>query len=66
MLLIWLKKQTATQKYQILKKNTNHDHEKYITTAEFNTMSGSVFNARLTQANVIAKTDFDAKLSGLN
>ena len=60
------KKTDCHPKISNIEKNTNHDHEKYITTAEFNTMSGSVFNARLTQANVIAKTDFDAKLSGLN
>ena len=29
-------------------------------------MAANVFNARLAQANVITKTDFDAKLSGLN
>ena len=29
-------------------------------------MAASVFNARLSQANVITKTDFAAKLSGLN
>ena len=29
-------------------------------------MSASVFNARLAQANLITKTDFDAKLSSLN
>ena len=29
-------------------------------------MAASVFNARLTKANVITKTDFDAKLSGIN
>ena len=29
-------------------------------------MAGSVFNARLAQANLITKTDFDAKLSSLN
>ena len=29
-------------------------------------MAVSVFNARLAQANLITKTDFDAKLSGLN
>ena len=29
-------------------------------------MAASVFNVRLAQANVITKTDFDAKLSGLN
>ena len=29
-------------------------------------MAANVFNERLAQANVITKTDFDAKLSGLN
>ena len=29
-------------------------------------MAASVFNARLEQANLITKTDFDAKLSSLN
>ena len=29
-------------------------------------MAATVFNARLAQANVITKTDFDAKLSGIN
>ena len=28
-------------------------------------MAASIFNARLTKANVITKTDFDAKLSGI-
>ena len=31
----------------------------------FNTLA-AVFNARLAQANLITKTDFDAKLSSLN
>ena len=48
------------------KKITDHDHDKYITTPEFNTMGADVFNARLAQANVVTKADFDAKLSGLN
>ena len=48
------------------KKLTNHNHDKYITTPEFNTLAASVFNARLAQANLITKTDFDAKLSSLN
>ena len=43
------------------KKNTDHDHDKYITTPEFNTMAANVFNTRLAQANVITKTDFDTK-----
>ena len=32
------------------KKLTNHNHEKYITTPEFNTLVDNVFNARLAQA----------------
>ena len=38
----------------------------YITTLEINTLAADVFNARLAQANLITKTDFDAKLSSLN
>ena len=48
------------------KKLTDHNHDKYITTPEFNTLAADVFNARLAQANLITKTDFDAKLSSLN
>ena len=44
----------------------NHNHDKYVATSEFNTLAASVFNARLAQANLITKTDFDAKLSSLN
>ena len=47
-------------------KRTDHNHDKYITTAEFNTLAASVFDGRLGQANLIFKTDFDAKLSRLN
>ena len=36
---------------------------KYIDTPEFNRLAADVFNARLAQANLITKTDFDAKLS---
>ena len=48
------------------KKLTDHDHVKYITTSEFNTLAANVFTARLAQANLVTKTDFDAKLSNLN
>ena len=47
-------------------KLNNHNHDKYVATSEFNTLAANVFNARLAQANLITKTDFDAKLSGLN
>ena len=51
---------------ELEKKVTDHNHDKYITTPEFNTLSASVFNIRLAQANLITKTDFDAKLPSLN
>ena len=46
--------------------NTDHNHDRYITTPEFNTLAASVANARLAQANLITKTDFAAKISSLN
>ena len=51
---------------EIEKKLTDHNHDKYIATPEFNTLAADIFNARLTQANLINKKDFDAKLSSLN
>ena len=42
-------------------KINNHNHDKYVATSEFNTLA-AVFNTRLAQANLITKTDFDAKL----
>ena len=44
-------------------KLNNHNHDKYVATSEFNTLAADVFNARLAQANLITKTDFDAKFS---
>ena len=51
---------------ELAKKITNHKHDKYITTAEFDKLTAESFAARLAQANLIAKTGFDAKLSSLN
>ena len=50
---------------EIENKLNNHNHDKYITTPEFNTLAADVFNARLAQANLVT-TDFDAELSSLN
>ena len=62
-----LRKQIMTQKLLKLKKKlTDHNYDKYITTLEFNTLAKDIFNARLAQANLITKTDFDAKLSRIN
>ena len=50
---------------EIENKLNNHNHDKYITAPEFDTLA-TVFNARLAQANVITKTEFDSKLTNLN
>ena len=51
----------------IEKKITDHDHDKYITTPEFNTMAASVFNARLAvQTNLIRKPELEFKLKGIS
>ena len=47
-------------------KLNNHNNNKYIDTSKFNTLATNVFNARLAQANLITKTDFNTKLSSLN
>ena len=49
-----------TKVTKIENKLNNHNHNKYITTPEFNRLATDVFNARLAQTNLIAKTDFDA------
>ena len=43
-------------------KLNNHNHDKYVATSEFSTLAANVFNARLAQASLITKTDFNAKL----
>ena len=44
------------------KKLTDHNHDNYITTPDFNTLPADIFNARLAEANLITKTDFDAEI----
>ena len=51
---------------ELEKELTDHDHDKYITTPKFNTLTASVFNAKLAQTNLITKTSFDVRLSSLN
>ena len=55
-----------TKVTEIENKFNNHNHDKYIETQEFNKLAGDIFNARLAQANLVTKTDFDDKLSSLN
>ena len=67
MLVPQLKKTDYNTKVtEIENKLNNHNHDKYITTPEFNTLAADVFNARLAQDNLITKTDFDVKLSRIN
>ena len=46
-------------------KLSNHNHDKYIDTSELNKLAADAFNAKIAEANLITKTDFDAKLSSL-
>ena len=43
-------------------KFTDHNHDKYITTTEFPKLTEENFAARLKQANLVTKIDFDDKL----
>ena len=52
-----------TKVREIENKLNNHSHDKYIDTSEFNKLAANVFNGRIAQANLVTKTDFDAKLS---
>ena len=56
----------STKVTEIENKLRNHNHDKYIDPPEFNKLAANVFNARLAQANLVTKTDFDDKLSNLN
>ena len=52
---------------EIENKVNDHNHDKYITTPEFNTMAVDFFKARLAaQTDLIRKPDFDFKLKGIS
>ena len=65
-LAVLLKTDYNTKVTEIENKFNNHNHDKYITTPEFNTLAADVFNARLAQANLVTKTDFDNSVSSLD
>ena len=51
-----VKKEDYNTKISEMENMVNdHDHDKYITNPEFNTLAARVFNARLAQANLITK-----------
>ena len=47
-------------------ENKISDYARYITTQEFNKLTAENFAARLTQASLVSKNDFDNKLISLN
>ena len=55
-----------TKVTEIENKLNNHNHDKYITTLEFNTLAADVFNERLARANLVAKIKFDNTVLSLN
>ena len=50
---------------EIEKKLTDHNHDQYIDTQEFDKLAADVFNVRIAQTNLITKTNVDAKFSSL-
>ena len=67
MLVIQLKKTDYNTKVtEIETKINNNDHDKYITTPEFNTLAVVVFNASLSRVNLVVKANFDNTVSSLN
>ena len=55
-----------TKVTEIVNELNNHNHDKYITTPDFNTLAANIFNGRLSQANLVTKTIFDNTVSGLD
>ena len=67
MSVVLLRKKNYNAKItEIEKKLTDHNHDKYITTPEFNTLAADVFNARLAQADLVTKTNFNNSVSSLD
>ena len=55
-----------TKVTEIQNNSNNHNHDKYVTTTEFNPLAADVFDSRLSIANLVAKTDFDNTILSLD
>ena len=56
-----------TKIFDTEKKIDDQNHDKYITTPEFNAMVASTFNTRLAaQTDLIRKPEYDVKLKGIS
>ena len=51
---------------EIEKKVADNNDDKNVNTPQFNNFTADIFAARLAQANLITKTDFDIKLTSFN
>ena len=51
---------------EIENKLNNHNHDKYITTPECSTLAADVFSARLKEAGLVSKKNFDNTVSSLD
>ena len=51
---------------EIENKFSGHNHDKYITTPEFNNLAATVFTPRLVRANLVTKPYFDTKLQDIS
>ena len=51
---------------EIEKKVADHNHDKYVTTPELNTLTAENVAARLAQANLVTNTNFYIKIMSLN
>ena len=55
-----------TKVSEIENKLSNHNHDKYITTQEFNELATDAFDARIARGNLVVKTNFDSTVSSLD
>ena len=63
MSVVQSKKQTISE---IESKMNSHNHDKYITTPEFNNLATGFFTAELAQTSLVRKADFDTKLQDIS
>ena len=56
----------STKISEIERKAADHNHDKYITTPEFNNLAAGIFTARLAQTTLVTNADFANKLKSLN
>ena len=51
---------------EIEKKIIDHNHDKYITTSEYNQLTTENLKARFKQSDLVSKTEFDTKLQDIS